>query len=68
MKEMWLARDYDDRIYLYFGDEPVKDHERRIWMVGHMSRTNFMEIDKRLFPEVQWSDKEPTKVKLIIDE
>ena len=54
MKEMWLARDYDDRLYLYFGDEPVKDHERRIWMVGHMSRTNFMEIDKRLFPEVQW--------------
>lgn len=28
---------------------------------------SWIEIDSHLFPEVQWSDKEPTKVKLVIE-
>ena len=31
-----------------------------------MNLAFWVRIDSRLFPEVQWSDEEPTKVKLVI--
>lgn len=66
MKGFFIARDRNDGLYLYFGDEPVKDYEYRIWVPGNRFETVFMKIDNSLFPEIQWSDEKPTKVKLTI--
>lgn len=30
-------------------------------------RFNFIELSRESFPEVKWEDKDPTKVKLVID-
>ena len=60
--ERWVARDKDGTLCLYFGKEPEKC--KTIWDVYDDS---FIEIDGSLFPEVQWSDEEPTKVRLVID-
>ena len=41
----------------------LKDKRVGVWTLG--GAWGF--IPKKLFPEVQWKDKEPTKVKLVID-
>ena len=64
MKEqkMWLARDKDDMLLLYTGEKPYKN--ARYW---YSNDCFFFRIPRHLYPEVQWSDEEPTKVKLIIE-
>ena len=64
MEEMWLARDANNELYLFIDKVPPKK-KREKW-VGRTFST-IIEIPKRHFPEVQWSDEEPTKVKLVID-
>ena len=61
-QEMWLARDEDESLYLYYGQKPVKGLYS--WYNG---TTDYCEIKKSSFPEVKWSDEEPTKVKLVIE-
>lgn len=58
--EAWLARDKDNDLCLFIGGKPEK--EEKEWM----NLAFWVRIDSRLFPEVQWSDEEPTKVKLVI--
>lgn len=61
-QEMWLARDKDGLLYLFYGRKPVKTvHSWYNWS------KDYYEIKSSLFPEVKWSDKEPTKVKLVIE-
>ena len=64
--EAWLARDRNGKIYLYRGI-PVKDGN--IWRYDDDSLAciYFLRLADELFPEVQWSDKEPTKVKITIE-
>ena len=60
---MWLARDADGSLYLYYGyEKPYKDKTH--W---DSLTSDYLELDKDMFPEVKWSDEEPTKVKLVID-
>ena len=59
--EVWLARGEDESLYLYYGQKPIKGLYR--WFNGTIDYCN---IKKSLFPEVKWSDDEPTKVKLVI--
>lgn len=61
--ERWVARDEDGMLYLHFSENPPKKEET-VWGADYGT---FVEIDGSLFPEVQWSDAEPTKVKLVID-
>lgn len=56
----WVARDYNGRLYIYT-EKPQKLLET--WFVRGFG---FMKISDLLFPEVKWSDEEPTKVKLVI--
>ena len=57
----WVARDDDGNLYMY----PTKPQKRRdSWNAAGVS---FMKLDDSLFPEVKWSDEEPTKVKIVID-
>lgn len=61
MEEMWLARDKNTGLYLFINWKPVKGEKK--WFNG----ADYIEINSSLYPEVQWSDEEPTKVKLVID-
>ena len=60
--ERWVARDKDGTLYLYFGEKPEKCNT--IW---DDYEDSFIGLDDSLFPEVKWSDEEPTKVRLVID-
>ena len=62
MEELWLARDSDNFLYLYVGIKPDK-HE----FIWKSLSADVIKLDNSLFPEVQWTDEEPTKVKLVID-
>ena len=59
---MWSARDKDGLLYLFFDEKPIKGIHTQ-----YNKTAGCREIRTSLFPEVQWSDKEPTKTKLIID-
>lgn len=48
---------------LAIGEKPIK--QKIMWTVSR--HTDFIELDSSLFPEVRWSDDEPTKVKLVIN-
>ena len=62
MKELWLARDSDNFLYLYVGTKPDKND-----FIWNSLSADVIRLDSSLFPEVQWSDEEPTKVKLVIE-
>ena len=66
-QEMWLARDKDDDLFLYIGSIPIKNRLDNVWIAQELLVTGIVQLDKDLFPEVKWSDDEPTKVKLVID-
>ena len=62
MEEMWIARDVDGTLFL-FTQKPSKMNDRWAGILGTMRG----DLPRTMFPEVQWSDEEPTKVKLIIE-
>lgn len=63
MEEMWIARDKSEILFLYVSNyEPIKEDECWTCCGG-----DCIALDGSLFPEVKWSDKEPTKVKFIIE-
>ena len=61
MKEMeaWVARDKDGKIYLY-RYKPIKD--KFIWY----SPGFHLALASASFPEIKWSDDEPTRVSITI--
>ena len=64
-QEMWVARDKDGELVMY-ENKPFKDKRAEQWIpVGWFGWCEF--LPKNWFPEVKWSDDEPTKVKLVID-
>ena len=64
MEQIWLARDANNELYLIIDEVPPKK-KREKW-VGRTFST-IIEIPKRHFPYVKWSDEEPTKVQLVIN-
>ena len=61
--QAWIARDEDGELYLYT-EKPRKDGD--LWNVDIINSSCLMELRSECFPEVKWSDEEPTKVKLTI--
>lgn len=61
MKELWLARDENNILYLFIGGKPKK--KERLWI---NPAAFWVTMPRHLFPEVRWWDDEPTKVKLEI--
>lgn len=60
---MWLTRDKNNELFLFVGPKlPEKEEDQ--WL---SIRDEWVQIDSDLFPEVKWSDKKPTKVKLVIE-
>ena len=64
--EAWVARDRNGKLYIY-RDRPLKDDD--VWFTDYESPLgiNFMRLADESFPEVKWSDKEATKVKITIE-
>ena len=62
-QEMWLARDKDGSLYFHGILKPKKDTGEGMWISDNY---NPYPINTGSFPEVKWSDDEPTKVKLEI--
>ena len=58
--ESWAARDMDGKLFLY-RDKPIKD--KFVWYSPGFSFV----LASASFPEVKWSDDEPTKVKITIE-
>ena len=58
--EAWVARDKDGKLYLY-RDRPIKD--KFVW---YSPGFNLL-LASASFPEIKWSDDEPTKVKITIE-
>ena len=59
---MWLARGRDEELWL-FSQKPSKLKGSWAGILG----TRRGELPGTMFPEVKWSDNEPTKVKLVIE-
>ena len=57
--ELWAARDMDGKLFLY-RDKPIKD--KFVWYSPGFSFV----LASASFPEVKWSDDEPTKVSITI--
>lgn len=64
MEEMWLAMDKNGSLYFHGISKPKKDTGEGMWISDNH---NPYPINPESFPEVQWSDEEPTKVKLVIE-
>ena len=62
--EIWLARDKNNYLFLFVGDKPIKVGS--FWVGIKRGYVSVM-LDEKEYPEVKWSDDEPTKVKLLID-
>ena len=60
---LFLARDKNKRLFLYIDNNGPK-RGSDYWACDD---GDCAELDPHLFPEVQWSDEEPTKVRLVID-
>ena len=60
---MWIARDENDVLYFHGISKPKKDTREGMWISDNY---NPYPINTGSFPEVKWSDDEPTKVKLVI--
>lgn len=58
--ELWATRDKDGKLFLY-RLKPLKD--LTVWYSPVFS----LALASASFPEVQWSDEEPTKVKITIE-
>ena len=58
--ELWAARDKSGTLYLY-RNKPTKD------VFEWYSLGFSLVLASALFPEIQWSDDEPTRVKITIE-
>lgn len=61
--EAWAARDKNGRLYLYLR-KPEKNVEQ--WALPDLG-VDFIRLGRESFTEVQWTDEEPTKVKIKIE-
>ena len=58
--ELWAARDMDGKLFLY-RDKSIKD--KFVWYSPGFS----LALGRTPFPEIKWSDKEPTRIKITIE-
>ena len=59
--EAWVARDDDGSLYMYTAKPKKRSYN---W---YAPKVGYVKLDDSLFPEVQWSDEEPTEVTITIN-
>lgn len=57
---MWLARDQNGELFVFYETKPYKDEDIGFWF----NEGEWQEVPKYWFPEVKWSDKEPRELTL----
>ena len=62
--EAWVARDESGELYLFW-EKPRKGCS--VWLADVNPLGCCRRLDYASFPEVQWSDDEPTRVKITIE-
>ena len=62
--DLWVVRNKNGSLDLYVGQKPFKVNDD--WWGLYCGDCDYG-LDNSLFQEVQWSDEEPTKVRLVID-
>lgn len=58
--KMWIARDSDGMLCLFYYFKPQKG--KNVWS----GDTHPIILPQFMFPEIKWSDSEPTEVEIII--
>lgn len=58
--KMWIARDSDGMLCLFYYFKPQKG--KNVW-IGDVQP---IILHQSMFPEIKWSDSEPTEVEIII--
>lgn len=64
---MWIARDKSGEVYLFTKNKPVKKYGA--WWDETNNDTNdgiYIGFGDSVFPEVSYSDDEPTEVEIVI--
>lgn len=56
----WVARDENGSLYMF----PEKPKKKSVFW--HAPKVGYTKLNDSLFPEVQWSDEEPTEIELSI--
>ena len=59
--DLWIARNKNGSLFLFVEQKPYKEGD---WW--EIFSYQYFALDDSLFPEVQWSDEEPTRVRLVI--
>lgn len=59
---MWIARDKNNKLYLYTNEKPFKGEDGEWHITGFYNMV--FELPNTLFPEVKWEDKEPRELVL----
>ena len=59
--DLWIARNKNGSLFLFVEEKPYKEGD---WW--EIFSYQYFGMDDSLFPEVQWSDAEPTRVRLVI--
>lgn len=73
----WIARDERGYLFAFHYGKPIKieEYDWEMPSPGYwdyedeelsMNPENVWELGKKLFPQIKWEDKEPTKVELTI--
>lgn len=61
--DLWIARNKNESLFLFVEEKPYKEGD---WW--EIFSYQYFTMDNSLFPEVQWSDEEPTRVRLVIED
>lgn len=55
---MWLARDQNGELFVFYETKPYKDEDRGFWF----NEGEWQEVPEYWFPEVKWEDEEPREL------
>lgn len=63
----WLARDINGFLSLVLDSGALLKKTKIEWLPRFLPyKGSYLVLDNKLFPQVKWEDKEPTKVELTI--
>lgn len=65
MTELFGARDRSGQLRIFTSDDVIKNNGRGYWIPKYNSGTREFVIDEKEFPEIEWEDDKPTKLKLV---
>lgn len=66
--KVWIARDEDGGLYIYFIHPLKRKGEWRLLDFHNEDGVGAKRIDSNLFPSVQWEDEEPTEAYITLAE